>query len=251
MTIILFLAFIPPIFFVVWFRNSEAHEREPWSEVFRAFIWGAVVGVFIAVVLSLALAALLEVGGLLLERYWVRLGEALGTEIDMGLIVLVVVVAPIAEEFAKGLGVLRVRPKINELEDGVVYGASAGLGFGATENLLYGGVAYLAGGLEASLAVIGVRSFSSALLHASATSAFGYGVAKSTLVPGASLLPFYLLAVFMHSAFNFFASFGEIFSGTFGDAASLFGFIAAVGLALVAIGLARSAVRRQDVRRTA
>ncbi len=216
--------------------------------MFRAFTWGAVIGVLVAIALSFALAAILEVGGrLFLERSWVRLWDFLQSG-NVQLLILAIVIAPIAEEFAKGLGVLRVRSKINELEDGVVYGASAGLGFGATENLLYGGVAYVAGGLGASLAVIGVRSISSALLHASATSAFGYGVARSTLIQGASLLPFYVLAVVMHSTFNFFASFGEIFSDTLGDYASVFGFFAALALALVALVLARSAVRRHDVR---
>ncbi len=248
LTLILILAFIPPIIFVIWFRNSEAHQREPWRAVFGAFLWGAVIGVLVGIILSLALATLLEVSGLLLERYWVRLGEALRSGTNMSFLILVIVVAPVAEELAKGLGVLRMRPMIRELEDGVVYGASAGLGFGATENLLYGAVAYAAGGLGASLTVIGVRSVSSALLHASATSAFGYGVAQSALVPGAGLLPFYLLAVVMHGTFNFFASFGEIFSGTYGDVASLFGLVAAVVLALLAVGLARSAVRRQDLR---
>lgn len=243
---LLLFAFLPPILFVIWFRNSERRNREPWGDVFRAFFWGAVIGVLVGVLLSLALMGLLELGGFILERFYVRLGEALGEGIDVQFLILVLLIAPIAEEFAKGLGVFRVRYQINEIEDGLVYGASSGLGFGATENLLYGGVAYVAGGLGASLVVIGVRSFSSALLHASATSTFGYGVARRQLIPGAALLPFYLLAVFMHGAYNFFASFGELFAATYGDAAALFGLGAAIAVALLALGLARSTLTRRD-----
>ncbi len=176
-----------------------------------------------------------------------KLGEVLQQELNVGLLLLVVLVAPVAEELAKGLGVLRVRPRINEMEDGIVYGAAAGLGFAATENLLYGATAFVAEGLEVSLMVIGVRSFSSVLLHASASAAFGYGVARSQLSPRRrGLLPFYLLAVFMHGTYNFFASFGEFFSGLYGDAAALVGFVAAVALALLAVGLARSAITREE-----
>ncbi len=228
--------------------------------VFRAFLWGAVIGVLVAVVLSIILDTILRFvlagTGEFLRQFYVKLAEVLETEFNIALFLLVVLVAPVAEELAKGLGVLRVRAHINEVEDGIVYGASAGLGFAATENLLYGAVAYAfaisegAGAqeaLSASLAVIGVRSFSSVLLHASATSAFGYGVARSLLSGGRrSILPFYALAVFMHGAYNFFASFGELFAARYGEVASLIGFGAAVGIALLAVGLARAAITREE-----
>lgn len=209
-----------------------------------------------AIVLSLTLEAVLFETGRFLRQYYVRLAEALEGEFDPGLLVLVVFIAPIAEEIAKALGVFRVGRFINEIEDGLVYGAAAGLGFAATENLLYGAVAYLAGiaegassaeALGSSLVLIGVRSFSSVLLHASATAAFGYGIARSRLsTRPASILPFYLLAVLMHGVYNFFASFGELFTSRYGDAAALIGFVAAVSLALLAVGLARSAIGRQE-----
>lgn len=248
--LVLFLfAFLPPVVFVVWFRSAERHRREPWGQVFRAFGWGAVIGVVVAIVLSVVLFVLILGAGVpLFRHYYTELDLAIEERLDLALLLVIVVIAPLAEELAKGLGVLRVRRHIHEMEDGIVYGASAGLGFAATENLLYGVVAAAAtGSLTAPLVLIGVRSFSSALLHASATSAFGYGVARSLLL-GKSLLPFYLLAVFMHGLFNFFAGLGEIFAGRVGEGAVVLGLLTAATLAILAVGLARSAITREERR---
>lgn len=244
--ILIFFAFLPPIIFVVWFRNSERFEREPWQQVFRAFLWGAFIGVIVAVILSGVLSFILLGAAGLLRHLHVGIADALDAQLDIGLLLLIVVVAPLTEEFAKGLGIFRVQADINEVEDGIVYGASAGLGFAATENLLFGAVALAAGGLGAGLFLIMVRSFSSALLHASATSAFGYGVAVRKLVPGKTLLPFYLLAVLMHGSFNFFAGLGEFFIRDIGLVAASFGVIVAAVLAILAVNLARSTVARSD-----
>lgn len=245
--ILIFFAFLPPIIFVIWFRNAERHEREPWRQVFRAFAWGAFIGVIVAIILSTILAtALLGAGGFFLQHVHVGLVEALDAQLNLGLLILLVVVAPVAEEFAKGLGVFRVAASINEVEDGLVYGTAAGLGFAATENVAYGALAFATAGLEASLVLIGIRSFSSALLHASATGTFGYGVAASKLMPGKTLLPFYLLAVLMHGIYNFFAGLGEIFVQDIGIVAAAFGLIVAAALALIAISLTRSTIARYD-----
>lgn len=215
--------------------------------VFKAFLWSAVIGVLVAVLLSLMLTFLVLETVKFLQDVHVRLAELLERGPNIGTFLLLIFIAPVTEELAKGLGVMSVRFQINEMEDGIVYGAAAGLGFAAVENLLYGAVAYLTEGLGASLMLVGIRSFSSALLHASSTSAFGYGVAKSRLSPQRSgLLAFYLLAVFMHASFNFFASYGEFFAGRYGEAAALLGFVAAVILAVVAVSLARSTIAREE-----
>lgn len=246
--LLVLFAFIPPLLYMVWFRSAERQEREPWGQVLRAFGWGAVIGVIVAVILSVILAIVLLEGGLFAFRHtFTELDRAIEETLDLPLFLLIVVIAPLAEEVAKGLGVIRVRRHINEMEDGIVYGASAGLGFAATENLLYGAVAAATAGLGASLVLIGVRSFSSALLHASATSAFGYGVARSAIL-GKSLAPLYLLAVFMHGVFNFFAGLGELFRDALGEGAALLGFGAAAVIALLAVGLARSAITREERR---
>ncbi len=57
--VLILFAFLPPVIFVIWFRNAERREREPWSQVFRAFGWGAFIGVIVAIIVSLILAAIL------------------------------------------------------------------------------------------------------------------------------------------------------------------------------------------------
>jgi len=94
--------------------------------------------------------------------------------------------------------------------------------------------------LGASLILIGIRSISSALLHASATSTMGYGIGKSIVWGGGHhVLPYYLLAVIMHASFNFLASLGVLYQERYGEAAALFGFLAALLFAFAAIGLVR------------
>src|SRR5256886_2555823 len=59
----------------------------------------------------------------------------------------VLVVAPIVEEAAKGVGATAGRPQTQSKTDGLVYGAAAGLGFSATENLVYALAALLVPGV--------------------------------------------------------------------------------------------------------
>src|SRR2546430_17270341 len=87
----------------------------------------------------------------------------------------VLVVAPMVEEAAKGVGATAGRPQPQSKTDGLVYGAAAGLGFSATENLVYALAALLVPGVgpSGSLVVVAVRSFSSTFLHASSTAVMG------------------------------------------------------------------------------
>src|SRR3989337_3297973 len=121
-------SFVPPLMFLILVRNTERYGQEPWSRVLRTFLFGAIVAILIAFVLEILLVALYDDYGpvyLFLRK-------------DLGVVVLALVIAPVVEEFAKGVGVYLARPAIDEPEDGLVYGAASGLGFAASENLLYG-----------------------------------------------------------------------------------------------------------------
>lgn len=228
-------AFALPLVFMVWIRNTARFGPEPWHLVLRAFFWGAFFSVIITVLVSLIFLAILGNVESLKEYVARRWGNA---EVFIG----AVIVAPFVEEAAKALGVRPGRPATQLWTDGLVYGAAAGLGFSATENLLNGVIALYSegGGPTASIAVIAIRSFSSSFLHASATAVTGYGIAKTWLTHRSwAFLPFYLVAVIMHGSFNFLVVTGPIYFQPYGDVAELIVLAAAAGFAIVAITVVR------------
>ena len=100
----------------------------------------------------------------------------------------------------------------------MVYGAAIGLGFAATENLLYE-LSALSVSVLAYVFTAMLRIISSTLLHATATGVTGFGVGRAVVMKKALLtaLPYYLVAVLMHATFNFLASLPSVWPDTFGD----------------------------------
>lgn len=198
--ILVALSVLPPLLFLVWIRNREQNDREPVRAVLAAFAYGGSLGVVVALLLSVLFDA---------NRAWF----ANGFGIDATLLSLVVA-APFIEELSKGFGLSLSRKRIHELEDGFVYGAALGLGFAATENILYGVTSYFEGGAGLAYQTLIVRAVSSTLLHAGASALLGFGYAL-IVVRGDSagrLLPFYLVAVGLHALYNFLV-FTETFAG--------------------------------------
>ena len=158
------------------------------------------------------------------------------------------VVAPIVEEFVKPLVMFRnttVRNEIDEVEDGIVYGAACGLGFGATENVMYG-LEVATVGIWGIFLVVLLRTFSSILLHLVATSFTGYGIAKYQ-VEGQSfsiVVKYYLLAVFIHAAWNGLAIYSIQFDS---DVGGLLLFAASIILAISGLEMAKRKIRAHDV----
>lgn len=242
LSVLVLVAFVPSVLYMVWIRNTEKHSREPYGMLLRVFAYGAVLSVLIAIVLEIILAGLFDQN---IERVY----EYLGEHPSIPMLVLACVIAPFAEELTKALAVLRAKKRrmLVELENGIVYGAAAGLGFAATENLLYESTAYLTDGVEAFIATAVLRSLSSALLHATASALVGLGIARSAL-QGKSWLPYYLGAVVLHGGFNFAASFGSVYYDTFGDSAYLIGLVAAFIIVIVGVGVMRGKIRDLDRR---
>jgi RsiW-degrading membrane proteinase PrsW (M82 family) len=220
------LSFVPAYYYLISIRNSEKKDKEPWDALKLAFAWGAISGVFLAILFnSIGISLLL-----------IFLTDGSSVTDDLILILSVVVVAPIVEEFVKPLVMFQnssVRSNIDEVEDGIVYGAACGLGFGATENVLYGlseeavSVGYLG-----ILAVVILRTVSSILLHLVATSFTGHGISKY-LVEGQSfsiVIKYYFLAVLIHAAWNGAAVFSMIYSDDLGGVILLiFSIMIAIG----------------------
>lgn len=205
LAILISVAFIPSIIYMRWIRNAEKYGRDSWWILGAIFLWGAVTAIAISLILEM----------LLINAYgeFERTYEVLQRHENLNTLVLACVIAPFVEEGAKVLGVLAARKHIFEIEDGFVFGAAAGLGFAATENLLYESVTLFKFGLIAYIMIAVIRSISSALLHGSASAVSGYGISRKVLY-ARSFLPFFLLAVLMHSLFNFLASFSLLFEGT-------------------------------------
>jgi RsiW-degrading membrane proteinase PrsW (M82 family) len=226
LVLLVFLSFLPPLLYTVWIRNTERCHREQWTSIFLCFVWGATI----AIVASLILEILLEIP----LRYSISTAQTAP-------LLLTVVLAPIVEEFTKPLALhlKTVKASLNELEDGLIYGAVAGLGFSATENLLYG-YSYLIEGFLIFLIVMATRSFGSCLLHASATALTGYGYGKAVMKHASvmSVLPYFLLAIFVHGFYNFLLSFE--FYGI------ISGFVLALLFVVVAITLIRNKIRQID-----
>jgi RsiW-degrading membrane proteinase PrsW (M82 family) len=236
--ILLAVAFIPSLIYLVWIRNAERYGREPYGRLLRIFIFGAVISVAIAVIFEFLLMALVN-------QNMNRVYEVFGNDPNLSNLIIACIVAPLVEEMAKGLGVFRSRRFMSEIEDGIVFGAAAGLGFAATENLLYESSTYFTDGTGAFITIAVIRSLSSALLHASASSVFGLGISRSAL-QGRSWFLYYMGAVTMHGVFNLAASFGSIYEKDIGPAAYLIGLAAAFVIAIIGIFMVRSKIRSLD-----
>ena len=236
--VIVLVAFVPSILYLVWIRNTERYSREPYGRLLSIFFYGAIVSVIIAITFELVLT-------LAFSQNIERVYEYLGENPSIPVIVLACVIAPFVEEAAKGLGIRRARRLMTELENGIIYGAAVGLGFAATENLLYESAALAEGGAQAFIATAVIRSVSSALLHATSSSLLGLGIARKVLGKG-GWFPYYLGAVAMHSVFNFMASFGVLYEDRLGDAAFMIGLCAALAIVFIGISLMRNKIRALD-----
>ena len=224
--LLVFLSFLPPLIYTIWIRNTERCHRQQWISIFVCFLWGATIAVLAALILEIILQIPLESSYSLAE---------------ITPFLAVVVIAPIVEEYTKPLALrLRtVRSQLSELEDGLIYGAVAGLGFSATENLLYG-FSFLEEGFVVFLMLMAMRSVGGCLLHASATALTGYGFGKTVMKRSSFLgvLPYFLLAIFLHGFYNFLVSY-EMFG-------LLSGLILAFLFVLLAITIIRKKIRTLD-----
>jgi len=225
--LLLVVAFLPPLMYVVWVRNTERYNREPWRAIVLCFLWGATIAVIAAFILEFVLD--------------VSLSLSFSDQNLLGL-TLVIIVAPVVEECTKPLALRMktVKKELDEPEDGFIYGAVAGLGFSATENLLYG-FNFLSEGLFVFIVLMAMRSIGGCLLHASATSLTGYGYGKTIMgrTSWLKVLPYFLLAIALHGFYNLLVSIDITGVAT--------GLAVALLLVLVAVTFVRRRIKMLDV----
>ena len=221
--LLILTSFLPPIIYSIWIRNSEKIYREKWKGIILAFLWGATIAVIAAVILELIL------------------NQSIVPSINptTNHIIAVVIIAPFAEELTKPLALRlkTIKVELNEPEDGLIYGAVVGLGFSATENLLYGH-SFLSQEITiiTFLFLMFLRSIGGCLLHASATAWTGYGYGKTILnkTSISGVIPYFVLAILIHAMYN-----GLL---TFDISGALFGLIAALTFAIITISIVRKKI---------
>ncbi len=188
---------------IVWWLDR--YDREPVWLMLLTFLWGAGP----AVLLALPVAMVVEP---------VLLGLGVASGLDPAVSASVtgpVMVAPLIEEPAKAavLLFLLFSRHFDNMTDGFVYGAAAGLGFGMTENLLY--FVDAAHSPSAWWATVVIRTFYSALMHAIASSILGAAIGFARF-RGPFVLLFagivgYGLAVGVHVLWNLLIVSAELF----------------------------------------
>ena len=225
--ILLFImAFLPPIIYAIWIRNTEKYQREKWKPIILCFIWGATIAVIAAIILEY-----------ILHFSFVPSID----DRNISALITVIIIAPFAEELTKPLALRlkTVKKELDELEDGLIYGAIAGLGFSATENLLYGWN-FMAQGILFFFILISIRSFGGCLLHASATAWTGYGYGKAIMKHTSLMrvLPYFLLAILVHAFYNSLLSFDIL--------GVVIGLFAALAFTAITIQIIRHYIRLLD-----
>lgn len=160
LALLLLLAFVPSVILAIRLRNAESQRREPWRALGQAFLWGATLAAALAI---------------FLESFADR---ALGghTFLLPTLPVTLVLVAPVVEELVKAAGLGIVHDRDPEPEDGYIYGGAVGLGFAATENMVYILSALLTGGQELAMATALFRGVATVALHGAASAIAGHGI---------------------------------------------------------------------------
>ncbi len=143
---------------LVWWMDR--YQREPVWLFVLTFLWGGIGGVLFAVAGSAALE---------FPLLWLGMDPATADALGA------VVVAPLAEEPAKAMFLLIViwNRGFDNMTDGFVYGAAAGLGFGMTENFTYFASAGMSGDAFGWAETVVIRTIYSAVMHATATSMVG------------------------------------------------------------------------------
>ncbi len=234
-------AIIPPILYLVWVRNSERFRREPYSTVLLAFLFSATIAIGAAFLIENGIVELILKEG---SPFWSLTEYTSGTYTFF----LVVIVAPLVEEPVKALGVILMKKRLTELENGLIYGAAVGLGFAATENILYLNNALMAS-LQVFIVTAVVRALTSTVLHASASGIAGFGIARSEILAKRGIkkswLPYLAVAILLHGLFNFFAILGLFYA----DGANwpyIVGLFFGSALAIFMFGYIRRKIRELD-----
>jgi RsiW-degrading membrane proteinase PrsW (M82 family) len=192
-------SFIPMVvyLFIIW--KMDKYEPEPLKFVISHFLWGAFGAIIFAVLGSSAIEWLLDI--YLGQNYYPLL--------------MTIITAPVLEEITKGIYFRKSYSdkRMDNITDGLVYGAAIGLGFGMTENFFY----YITYGDTFSewFGLVLIRTCFSALMHCISTGIFGaiLGYLKFSTVKYKRIIitAGISLSIFIHAVWNIFVSFNSTY----------------------------------------
>ena len=189
-TIVFIGASIPAILILYYFYKTDK-SPEPAGLIIKVFIYGALISIPVAIIEFILLAI-----GIL--------SGIMGFPIIGGLYQSFIIAA-IVEEYFKFWAMKRnviYRPEFDEVRDGIVYGASAALGFATVENVLY------ALNTNVNIVVLLImRGFLSVPLHAIVGAFSGYFFANwyfyESRQKKMSLLHVLKISILIHGTYNF------------------------------------------------
>ena len=199
----------------------DRYEREPWFLRLASFLWGAIIAIPSALFIE-------DFIGRFITHLWSLDSQVMHAFLS-GLN------AGITEETVKGLGLLLLffilRDEFDNITDGIVYGALIGAGFAMVENFYY----FSRNPYDMSALIVG-RIVLGWLYHSTFTICFGaaLGYIRHTRVRWRHIvvpLLGYLLAVGLHTIFDFVNIFVRDMVPTYGNSptATRFAILAIVG----------------------
>ena len=201
MIIGLICASLPVPIYIMLLLWIDRYESEPLWMLATAFLWGALVAVFIAIILNTINGAIVAAA-----TKNAQIGQNFGAVIS----------APIVEESAKALILLVLflwkKDEFDGIIDGIIYAGMVGLGFAMTENILYYGRA-VQEGVGALTFIFVLRGMAAPFSHPLFTSMTGIGLGWSRQSSNgfvklvAPVLGF-MVAILLHATWNGTATYG-------------------------------------------
>lgn len=188
-------ALLPVVPVVAAFLWVDRWEPEPPRMLMGAFLWGAGFAALVALLINTSASAVLDAAA----------GRGAGDLFGP------VVVAPVVEEFTKGLFLIGLllfrRREFDGIVDGVVYAGIVAAGFAFSENILYLGRAVSEPESAGVLATLFVRGVASPFAHPLFTCMIGIaaGIAAASRSIGVRVLAMiagYVAAVVLHALWN-------------------------------------------------
>ncbi len=192
-------ATLPMLVYLFFLWKFDKNEPEPIKFVLFHFLYGASFAIIIGIIGS--------------KMFSFPLDFIFGKETTS--LLKVIIIAPIVEELAKALLLLKTikNKNVDNLTDGLIYGAAIGLGFGMTENFLY--FIFFSNSLATFLPIFIIRSGFSAVMHSLSTATIG-GLMSLTKYSSRSkfiktTIAGLIFAIFIHFIWNLSVSFSNTF----------------------------------------